>query len=284
MLAGNVFCCNVDGCTAGNSGGLQHLQPFCCTASGSQAQSNDTSCSKQLTLFSSDAAQPGAISVPCSSFITARRWGHIPSQQRSWRSAVWPRSAVPGVHSGCGPRRYHFTAVRLTGTGHVRENNVDVDLQLISPRFVNVQLGMDLERNEEPDCSRRQTRSPFPALSASGAATHLLGEVVLQLREEQQHHDEPADHRHCRDTRRAVSPRPPRPPLPPPPPARSPSAPPHVFTRKSSRVLGNASNRFSRHSDSMAPRGPEPLRPSGAPPRPAAHRPRSGAGLPRAQP
>lgn len=155
--------------------------------------------------------------------------------------------------------------------------------------------------------ARSSTAGPGRAPPAADAATHLLGEVVLQLREEKQHHDEPADNRHCRGDENRRQPRRSRPPrltsphsrlsppaaaaaaapsrcraparkAPPPAagrphPARSPSAPPHVLTRKSSRVLGKASNRFSRHSESMAPRGPEPNPPSGAGPAPPRHRP-----------
>lgn len=41
------------------------------------------------------------------------------------------------------------TAVRLTGTGHVREDDVDVDFQFVSSRRVHVQLRMNLRGTKE---------------------------------------------------------------------------------------------------------------------------------------
>lgn len=41
------------------------------------------------------------------------------------------------------------TAVRLTGTGHVREDDVDVDFQFVSSRRVDVQLRMNLRGTKE---------------------------------------------------------------------------------------------------------------------------------------
>lgn len=61
---------------------------------------------------------------------------------------------------------------------------------------------------------------------------------------------------------------------------RSPRAPPHVLTRKSSSVLGKASKRFSRHRDSMTPRGPEPNPTSGAGLGPAPGPPPAESGAP----
>lgn len=114
--------------------------------------------------------------------------------------------------------------------------------------------------------ARRESEAAPGLCVCSIGGTYLLGEVILQLREEKQHHDEPTNCRHCRgDENHCQRRRNPEPlsstgllkshghPQPP----RSPSAPPHVLTRKSSRVLGKASNRFSRHNDSMTPRSPE---------------------------
>lgn len=149
------------------------------------------------------------------------------------------------------------------------------------------------------------SRGRAPA-AAAATATHLLGEVVLQPRQEKQHHDEPADNRHCRGDENRRQPRRSRPPrlasVPPQParrrrrpeplPSAGPQGPPAAGPRPPSPrpltqraparldpkalqglVLGKASNRFSRHSESMAPRGPEPNPPSGAGPAPPRHRP-----------
>lgn len=47
------------------------------------------------------------------------------------------------VFSSLGER----AAVLLTGTGHVREDDVDVDFQFVSSRRVDVQLRMNLRGN-----------------------------------------------------------------------------------------------------------------------------------------
>lgn len=164
------------------------------------------------------------------------------------------------------------TAVRLprpqevllrTDTGHVREDNVDVDFQLVSPRRVDIQLRVNLwganRRSAGQPRIRDSTNSTlllhimysvlfthilsvvitagrhqssgqvdflvhnldpklFPSIlrrvqkgkkkkgqalvsdrAEQAGEAHLLGEIILQLRNKQDQHDHAADDGHCRD-------------------------------------------------------------------------------------
>lgn len=46
-------------------------------------------------------------------------------------------------------------AVLLTGAGHVREEDVDVDFQFVSSRRVDVQLGVNLQGNTSVNATFR---------------------------------------------------------------------------------------------------------------------------------
>lgn len=87
------------------------------------------------------------------------------------------------------------------------EKNIDVDLQFIPPRLVHVELRMHLERDylsqisptpllPSPTFKGPTLRTSSPA-HVPGHAPHLGGEIILQLRQEQQEHEKATHDGHC---------------------------------------------------------------------------------------